>query len=203
VPDPEPTDAETSPLRQWFAKRSLSQLGRAGLLIVLAVTAAFGGMDAVDDHVTTVKTGQPFDDGPFKVTVARVRLVPLVGAANKVVMPPQPGRQYLAVVATLDNVGTIPGKLSDEVELIGVKDAQWVDAMRLADGTRTYWLGPGLKDQLAFIWSVPDGAVDVGRPVAFRIWKKKFTELKVTYGRTWIESLTDYGRFDVPVSSAS
>ena len=190
-------------LLRWLVGRSLRQMGRLGVLLVLTVTAAFGGLDTVDGHVTSVAVGEEFNDGPFTVTVDRARLVPQLVAGRRMLLPPQPGRRYLAVVVTLVSNGIIPVLLADQIELVGVADAKWAKAMRIADSTMTIWQGPGLTDQLAFVWTVPEGTVRIGDPVAIRLWKQQFTELKVTYGRTWIDSVTDYGQVAVPVTPPS
>lgn len=69
------------------------------------------------------------------------------------------GGLYLGVVVDVRNDGTVPGKLEGELDLRGESDARYLGASRMADGTRIGTLGPGLADQLAFFWELPDTAV--------------------------------------------
>jgi hypothetical protein len=118
-----------------------------------------------------------------------------------VIAPAKPGRRYLGVVATLRNDSTVDARLTDQLDLRGVPDRQWVAAMRTADGSRTARLGPGLTDQLAFVWELPENALRGGDSVTVRVWKKQYRELMVTYGKAWLDSLTEYGQVVVPVVS--
>ena len=72
-------------------------------------------------------------------------------------------------------------------------------AMRISDGSRIATLGPGLSEQIAFIWEVPQDALSAGDTVTLRIWKKQFRQNMVTYGQTWLDSNTDYGETVIPV----
>ncbi|WP_158240356.1 hypothetical protein [Mycobacterium hubeiense] len=91
--------------------------------------------------------------------------------------------------------------LTEELDLRGEPDAKWIGAMRLADGTRTARLGPGLTDELAFVWQLPADALRAGDSVTLRVWKQQYRELIVPYGKGWIDSLTDYGQVVIPVGS--
>jgi hypothetical protein len=76
------------------------------VLTVLAATALFGGLDTVDDSVTTFRPGEEFRDGEFTVVVERASLVGELRAGSRLLRPPAPGTQYLGVVATVRNDGT-------------------------------------------------------------------------------------------------
>lgn len=69
----------------------------------------------------------------------------------------------------------------------------------MADSTYNANLGPGLAQQSAFFWEVPAGSIADGEEVTLRVWKKKFTELMVSWGQAWIDDATDYGQISVPV----
>jgi hypothetical protein len=76
--------------------------------------------------------------------------------------------------------------------------------IRFADGSPIQTLGPGLTEQLAFVWELPETALSPGQTVTLRVWKKKYTQLLVTYGgKSWRDSLTDYGETVVPVRALS
>lgn len=187
----------TSRWSHWFARLSAPQTRRVALLLVLAATAAFGGLDTVNKQMTPFKPGEEFNDGEYTVTVERARLVDeLKGTYGS----PKPGMKYLGVVATLRNDGTVPGRLRDQLDLRDVPEKEFFGVFRFRDGTAIQNLGPGLSEQLAFSWLVPDAVAQSLRSVTIRVWKKTYTQLKVTYGgKEWIDT-DNYGQVSLPVT---
>jgi hypothetical protein len=183
----------------FLARRGLRQWWKAGAAVFLLVAALFGGLDTVNDAVTTFSPGQEFSDGQFTITVDRASLVSEVRAGSSMLAPLQPGRRYLGVVATVRNDGTVPGKLADELDLRGQPDSEFVGVVRMSDNSPIVTLGPKLGEQLAFIWALPESALSVGDSVTFRLWHKVFKQGYVIYGELWVQSLTDYGEIVVPV----
>lgn len=183
----------------WFAGLEFRQMRQLAVLAVLGATALFGGLDTVDDSVTTFRPGEEFSDGQFTVVVERASLVGELRSGSRVLRAPAPGTQYLGVVATVRNDGTTSGGLRNELDLRDQPKAEFVGAMRLDGGTEILSLGPGLKEEVAFVWSLPESALRPGQDIELRIWKKQFRELAVTYGRAWIDSETDYGQVTVQV----
>ena len=188
-------------MRQWVAGRGPRQWWKAAVAVILAVAGLFGGLDTVDTSVTEVKPGEEFSDGQFTVTVQRATLVPEVRGGTSTLAAAKPGRRYLGVVATLRNDGTIPGRLTDEIDLRDQPDDQFVGVMRVADGSRILSLGPGLQEQLAFVWELPEGAVTADDAVALRVWRKQFKQGFAVYGELWVEG-ADYFQVAVPVKLA-
>ena len=175
---------------------------RLFFLVVLVATAAFGGLDTVDKSVTMFKPGEKFSDGEFTITVERARLLSELHGGSGVVGPAKPGRRYLGVVATVQNDGTVPGRLRNELDLRDHPDKEFFGVWRFSDGSPIQTLGPGLTEQLVFTWVLPENAVRPGQDVTLRVWKKKYTQLMVTYGgKEWIDSQTDYGQAIVPVGA--
>jgi hypothetical protein len=185
--------------RRRLSEWGFSQWWKAIVAVVLAATAMFGGLDTVDTSVTTFKPGDEFSDGQFTVKVERATMVRELRAGNTVLGREKPGRRYLGVVAQLRNDGTTPGRLAGELDLRNEPDNVFVGAMRLSDGSRLSTLGPGLSEQIAFVWELPENALAVGDTVTLRVWKKQFRQTMVTYGQAWLDSLTDYGETVVPV----
>lgn len=190
--------------RLWtrLADLKLSQLSQLGVLFVLAGTALFGGLDTVDRHATPADPGAEFSDGQFTVAINRASLVPELVAGKRVIAPAEPGLRYLGVVTRLRNDGTIPGTLRNELDLLEHPDAEHLGSWRLSDGERVGSIGPGLTEDVAFVWSLPEGAVRPGDSVTLRVWKKKFAELRITYGKEWV-STDDYVHVTVPVQVPS
>jgi hypothetical protein len=181
---------------RWFARLSAPQTRRVALLLVLVATAAFGGLDTVNKQVTPFTPGQEFNDGEYSVTVERARLVDeLKGTFGS----PKPGIKYLGVLITLRNDGTVPGRLRDLLDLRGVPEKKFFGAFRFRDGSAIQTLGAGLTEKLVFAWQVPDAVAKTLQSVTIRVWKKTYTQLKVTYGgKEWIDT-DDYGQVNVPV----
>jgi hypothetical protein len=180
---------------------SFGQAWRLALFVAIIVTAAFGGLDTVDKQVTPFKPGEEFGDGEYTVTIERARLIDeLKGTFASA----KPGRVYLGVVATLRNDGMVPGRLRDELDVRDLVDTEFVGVFRLRDGSSIQTLGPGLTEQLVFAWLLPQSARQSVQSVTIRVWKKKYTQLMVTYGgKEWIDSVTDYGQTSLPVKESS
>ena len=54
-----------------------------------------------------------------------------------------------------------------------------------------------------FAWLLPDSAAQSLQSVTIRIWKKKYTQLMVTYGgKEWIDTYS-YGQIVVPVKEST
>ncbi|MET0896584.1 MAG: hypothetical protein ABWY45_01605 [Mycobacterium sp.] len=190
-------------VRRWFADLGFKQMWQLAVVVVLAVTALFGGLDNVNTKVTVFEPGEDFSDGQYTLVVDRASLVEEIKAGTRVVLPENPGHHYLGLVVRLTNDGTVPGNLLREFDLVGHRDQRFIGAYRMADSTYNVNLGPGLTEELAFFWELPEGDVGAGESVTLRVWKKKFVELFVTYGKTWVDSETDYGEITVPVRGRS
>ena len=196
-------EERTSRWRQWFVGFKLAQTRRVILLLALIATAAFGGLDTVDKRVTPFNPGEEFSDGPFTLTIERARFANELKGGGGTMGPAKPGKVYLGVVATLRNDGTVPGGLRDELDLRDPKDTEFFGAFRFRDGSPIQTLGPGLTEQLAFTWLVPESAARSVQSATIRVWKKEFKQLMVTYGgKEWIET-QNYGQIVVPVKEST
>lgn len=197
------TTTPATRVRRWFADLGFKQMWQLIVVLILAVTALFGGLDNVNTKVTVFEPGEDFQDGQYTLVVDRAALVTEIKQGTRVVLPDTPGRLYLGLVVRLTNDGTVPGNLLNEFDLVGHRDQRFVGAYRMADSTYNTNLGPGLTEELAFFWELPETDLTAGESVTLRVWKKKFTELFVSYGKTWIDSETDYGEITVPVKGRS
>jgi hypothetical protein len=185
-------------VRKWLSGWGLKEWRRAALVAVLAVTAAFGGLDTVNKQVTDIKPGEEFNNGRFEMTVQRATLVNEVRAGKRLLFREQPGRRYLGLVLTVHNISALPGAVFRAVDLVDQPGATVLPAMRLADGTPAVRLGPGLTDQIVLLWDVPEAAVSVGGDVHVRL-RKEIEKLNATVGQGWVASPTEYARVAVPV----
>jgi len=183
----------------WFARLTDARTRRVALLLVLVATAAFGGLQTVDKQVTPFASGEEFSDGEFTITIERARVVDeLKGTYGTA----KPGKVYLGVVTTLHNDGTVPGRLRDQLDLRDVP-GEFFGVFRFRDGSAIQTLGPGLTEQLVFAWLVPESSARSLQSVTIRVWKKKYTQLMVTYGgKEWIDT-DNYGQIVVPVKESA
>ena len=169
------------------------------VLLVLAATAAFGGLDDANTAVTVFEPGQEFSDGQYTLTVERASVLEEIDG----VLYDDPESQYLGVVVQIRNDGTTPGNLLRTFQLPGFPHQRLVGAYRIADSTYNTNLGPGLAQETAFFWELPTGSLAPGATVTLKVPKKKFTELMVTYGEAWIDDAEQYGQVTVPVKIRS
>ena len=116
---------------------------------------------------------------------------------------PKPGMKYLGVLTTLRNDGTVPGRLRDQLDLRDISAKDFFGAFRFRDGSAIQNLGSGLTEQLVFAWQVPDAVAQSRASLTIRVWRKTYTQLKVTYGgKEWIDT-DNYGQVVVPVQGPS
>jgi hypothetical protein len=108
----------------------------------------------------------------------------------------------LGVVVTMQNNSTVPARLRNEFDLLNKPDQEFFGVYRNRDGSPIQTLGPGLTESLAFIWVLPENAVQPGQSVRLRVWKKQYKQLMVTYGgKEWLDDLNHYGETAVSVAS--
>lgn len=191
-------------LGQWLRgelnRLKLRQLRTVAAGLILAVAGLFGGLDTVDTGPTVFAADEAHSDGEFTLTVARATVVDELRAGRRTIAPAQPGFRYLGVVSTVRNDGTIPGRLLGEMQLRDQPQSTSVGVFRLTDGSPIAQLGPGLEENLVFVWRVPDSAIHPDLHVTLRVAQKRFAELLVTYGKDWVDSSTDYAEITLPVT---
>lgn len=182
---------------RWISGWGVKEWRRVALTAVLAATAAFGGLDTVNDHITDIAPGEVFNTGEFEMTVQRATLVTEVRAGNRVLYAGKPGTRYLGLVITAHNIGTLPGVVDKPIRLIDQPAAEVLAAMRVADGTIAGRLGPGLTDEIVLLWRLPENALAVGGQLPVRVYKE-VRKASVTAGQAWVRG-DDYAQLTVPV----
>ncbi|MGE2737851.1 hypothetical protein [Mycolicibacterium vaccae] len=189
-----PTASPRPRVGRWLAQLGPRQWGKIALVAILAVAALFGGLDRVDTGVTSFHPGEQFSDGQYTVTVHRARLVSELSAGGFALAREKAGRRYLGVVVTVRNDGTATGSLDRVLQLHSAADTEFVGVMRVDDGSQAIRLGPGLEEQLAYVWELPEGELVPGDSVTLRVWRRSLSEGMVIYGEHYIDSSTDYGQ---------
>jgi hypothetical protein len=153
-----------------WAQMSLNRLIWVALFLVLGVTAAFGGLAAVE-RVTAVSLGQTYDDGPLLITPQAARLSASVPGLPSL----DPACRFLTVDVTIESVAdrsvALPTampvvgtevdcaagrfeKTQDVVSVQGVP-AVFKGAVRLRDGQQAPTVEPGFTNEYRLAWAVP------------------------------------------------
>jgi hypothetical protein len=124
--------------------------------VLLAISAAFGGLKKAADETPRVDAGTAIDAGRYEVTIQRVVTV----ADLKPLFTPDEGGALIAVVTKLkvtDDTGTTPS--SDLIRLVGVPGIKETDAplgtTNLRDATMNPVLTPGFAEDVAYVWKLP------------------------------------------------
>lgn len=136
--------------------RSLKTWGFSAAAVLLAISAAFGGLRKADDETPQAAAGTAIDAGQFEVTVQRVVTVKDL----KPLFRPDDGGALIAVVTKLkvtDDTGVTPP--SDLIRLIGVPGIKDTDrplgTTNLRDQTQNPVLTPEYGEDVAYIWKLP------------------------------------------------
>jgi hypothetical protein len=124
--------------------------------VLLAISAAFGGLRKAADETPRVEAGTAIDAGRYEVTIQRVVTV----TELKPLFRPDEGGALIAVVTKLkvtDDTGTTPS--SDLIRLIGVPGIKDTDAplgtTNLRDATMNPVLTPDHAEDVAYVWKLP------------------------------------------------
>ncbi|WP_433015491.1 hypothetical protein [Kribbella sp. CA-294648] len=136
--------------------RSLRTWGISAAAVLVAISAAFGGLSKAEAEVPQAAAGTAIDAGQFEVTIQRVVVVKDL----KPLFQPDEGGALIAVVTKLkvtDDTGVSPP--SDLIRLIGVPGIKDTDppvgSTNLRDATRNPVLTPGHGEDVAYVWKLP------------------------------------------------
>lgn len=179
-----------------LAGLTIKQMWQTFVIVVVFATAGFGGLDTVTPPPKTFQADEKHDTGEFIIVVKRASLVPEIKLGNRVVYKQQPGRKYLGVVASLTNNGKVRagfGVISGVMPMtpIGIPYQIPIPAppVRLSDATRAA-IQPGLTEEVALIWSVPETALNPGDQVTFRTPDREYGSYTLGYGDGWKDTAT-------------
>ncbi|WP_440710767.1 hypothetical protein [Herbiconiux sp. YIM B11900] len=167
-----------------------------GLVVFLAVSAAFGGLnDAVAAPIPELAAGDTHTGAQLSITVERAVL--LDGFPEQGILPDE-GDRLLVVVATVEDVWHDPASTrntlgaADNLRPVGV---QGLDAASMplsvaviSDGSEFPDLQPGVPIELAFIWSVDPAALAEGDAIAVDLYDKTYrSDGFITSGERWVD----------------
>ena len=136
--------------------RSLKTWGIGTAVLLLAISAAFGGLKKAGDETPRVDSGTAIDAGQFEVTIQRVVAVKDL----KPLFQPDEGGALIAVVTKLkvtDDTGvTPPGDLVRLIGVPGIKDTDRpIGTTNIRDGTGDPVLTPEQGEDVAYVWKLP------------------------------------------------
>ncbi|MFF0338197.1 hypothetical protein [Kribbella sp. NPDC004875] len=127
-------------------------------VVLLVISAAFGGLKKAGDETPHVAAGTAIDAGQFEVKIQRAVAVKDL----KPLFVPDEGGLLIAVVTKLkvtDDLGTTPPP--DLIRLIGVPGVKDTDpplgTTNLRDETMNPVLTPDAAEDVAYVWKLPKG----------------------------------------------
>jgi hypothetical protein len=139
--------------RSWLRSRPRGQ--RAGALagVALLVSAPFGGLEAVPPPpLAAIEVEQPFDVGPFEVTVRRVVSVPDL---EPIARPERRRNRLLGIVAEVHNLTDRPEYLTLLPDSLTARGAgvtgREPELFVVSDGTRPSMLNPGMSEEMVIV----------------------------------------------------
>lgn len=157
------------------------------LVIVLAGSAAFGGLDYIDPKAKYVDldAGETFRGHQFNITVHSAHRE-LQGWAARVGLtgpwrtPPPPGAVYLVIEADVQNMTSETQEVSARSGLTGSDPGQLqagftrdklvgLEGVRLDYPADSKLVQPGLTNRMAFITTAPADKLRIGTPIIVQI----------------------------------
>ncbi|MFA4081671.1 hypothetical protein ONA92_08180 [Mycobacteroides salmoniphilum] len=178
----------TAAVRGWWSGLEILQMWHVVAIAAILATAGFGGLDTVDKVPKTFEPGQPFDNHQLTITIARASLVNEIRVGRTLIAPPQAGRSYIGVIATVTNDGTLPANVADQFKLTAVRGAKSIGGYRIDDGSMLIRLQPGLTEKLAVVWNIPADAVHPGDAVQVRVPYRALRSGFIIYGMGWSDT---------------
>lgn len=193
TPDADPAAAvRRRGLRAAFDRVPTSWLSTALVVVVLGVSAAFGGLaDAPADPIVALEAGARIDGAQLDITVLEGAVLEALPEAY---LEPSAGNRLVMVTARVENVSTRPAaseEFDEVVGLDGVSDAP-ATVLDVDDGRQWPTLQVGVPRTLAWVWEVPVAAA--ASSIGVEVFDRSYYE-----GTT----LTVGGSFEDPVLVAS
>lgn len=167
----------------------LKSITRIAVVVVLAGSAAFGGLaDAAQPPIAELELGRPHPGSPLTITVRGVSVVDALPGNSA---EPEPGQSFLRVRAELVNEWDEPLlRPLDTVRVSGIDglDAAAEAEMVLygADGDDLLLLQPGVPTVVDLVWSVNTADARPGSRVTVELFDLSlYTFTAVAVGQEW------------------
>jgi hypothetical protein len=163
VPTPDADENERRSAASWLAERTPGQWGMGLLLIALAISAPFGGLDrAVDRTEHDLEPGNTVTARPFEIEIEKVRQVSTLDP----VMTPDEGNKILCALGKVTVDAQQPVFAKTLAEAVLFQDAGVIDpppgqmpatVLSRQDGSLIDLLQPGVEYDVA-VCAQQDGA---------------------------------------------
>ncbi len=169
APSEEPERAADSRLEAWRSRYELvsdiatpSRIGLVLAAVVLVLTGAFGGLDAVQtstEEVPSAAAGTPLKVPPLAVTVASLRHADALPPVARAIE----GRTYYMAVLEVTNTGdrVVRGQTFADaltLEVPGVEVTGPAQVYRVEDSLLARGFQPGVPNQVVALWTAPSSA---------------------------------------------
>ncbi|MFD6195568.1 hypothetical protein ACFWE3_02575 [Mycobacteriaceae bacterium NPDC060252] len=204
--DPGSNSGEPSK-RRFLDRVSLQNLQRAGLVAVLAATAAFGGLDTAEP-MTAVAMGSTYFNGAYKITPHRVAelcdpsSLPIKG--NMILEREAKNMRLFALFATVENTsdsgGIVLHNIKPDPEDTFTLDRTGVVADLGAYGPYGMLVGlpSGKTEDVTVVWGLPFGEYQKNDTVTIRISDfERYKDLMSTV-ETW-RTARSYGQISTRI----
>lgn len=142
-------------LRAAFDRVPTSWLSTALVVVLLGVSAAFGGLaDAPTTPIAALEAGERIDGAQLDITVLEGVVVDELPGAS---LEPEAGNRFVMVVAEVENVSTAPAGSAnfDEVVALATVSDEATTVLDIDDGREWPTLQVGVPRTLAWVWELP------------------------------------------------
>ncbi len=193
---------------------TLARWRKTGLVAVLAVTAAFGGLEEAD-HVTPVALGATYDTGALVITP---RSVEVTTTLPWIMTTLAPECRFVVLDATVTNTADEAAPMPTSVLLTGTasdctttRDPGVTDAVVLADVPNNFAgalrvrhnqsvpiAEPGFTEEMQLAWVVPDAELRQVSDLTFRLRDLSHAYSTFRISRQWLTDEDHYGQVSVP-----
>jgi hypothetical protein len=180
--------------RKWVSavssKFSTKWIGGIATALILASTAAFGGLAPVPQPpLPELAAGETFTGAGMEMTPKRTVLIDELSETGVV---PGDGERLLVIIIDVTNIdddarlSTADGGIG-EVRVEGAPDVK-PGVVRYDDTTLTPWLQPDVPAELVLAWAVPESAFADGDDARIALHTAtKTTGAYVVYGDYWTD----------------
>lgn len=198
---------------------TLARWRKSGVVAVLAVTAAFGGLQDAD-HVTPVALDATYDTGAMVFTPHSVEVASSVPWVRK----PLPAEcRFVVLDATVENTAGAAAPLPTAIPVVGasvdcerandpgVTDAvvlaglpnMFAGALRVRDNQMVPLTEPGFTEDLRLTWVVPTSDLRQSLELTFKFRNMSHGYSTFRIARQWFTDEDRYGQLRVPNPEAA
>lgn len=202
------------PHKRLWQRMTLARWRKTGVVAVLAVTAAFGGLQDAD-HVTPVALDSGYDAGGIVFTAHSVEVTNTLGWIRSTLTPEC---RFVVLDATVENTADAAAPLPTATPLAGqagdcatpdepaAVDAvvlanvpnNFVGALRVRDNQTVPLTEPGFTERMQLAWVVSSSDLRKVAELTFRFRNMSQGYSTFRISRQWLADEDHYGQLTVP-----